>query len=351
MVWLDEIGAAQPRALALAARHTGYEVSIFLDWFEYLRKVAERAGVSIAEARVLYAEAATFARAMDFDAAYPKAVQAVSSARDTLKRNATVLKGEIDGIRDQISPLISSAQNEGIDVNWCLKPLAIASAMYNAEDYIASLDTHASLLNDISHYVASIRAGLPVGKLSGTYDIPPETTDIITIDYMHPEAGGWLQEQYGSSTVLSYVRSTVKEYAPEAEIVGYRVVPPRVIVFIRSPIAPVIAALIIAAIFALIVYWVTQMFNRRAEADVKIKETEKEIADIRDQFYNRAYDDYVNGRITKETFDSITGQYDSGLDKLAEQFQVSGWGVIDMLKWLIPAAIVLTVVGWFVGRK
>lgn len=346
MVWLDEIGGV----VALGAR-TGYEVALYLDWFEYLKKVSERSGVSIAGAYTVYTQAVNYARALNFGVAYPKAVEAVRLGRDTLKRNYPTLRVATDGLRNEISALLSGAQREGINISWAFSPLTIASGLYNGGDYTAAFDVHYSLRDDVRNYIANARAGRPVGRLSGTYDIPAGTTDIITLDYLNTEGAGWLQQWYSAGASLEQIRRAIREQAPEAEVIGYKVVPPRIIIFVRSPIAPLIAAIILAVLATVLVTMAALAFIYRAQADAKIAEEKRNIDDNRADFYNKAYDDLRDGKISQDTFDDVTGNYDEGYKAMVESFEQKGMDLMGLLMMIIPVGIAVMVLGWFLQRK
>lgn len=361
MVWLDEIGGyGAPRVLTAggelrAAGYTGFEVAVFLDWYEYLRKVADAAGVDISRARSLYLEAVSYARALDFNAAYPKATEAVRVARDTLKRNGGVLRAETDRVRNDISAVLSQAQREGIDVSPFLKPLAIASAAYNSGDYIAALDLHLSLRSDVSSFVANVRAGRPVGRLSGTYDIPAGTTDIITVDYLSAESVGYQQEWFASDAVVSYIKSTIRQYEPNAVVLGYKVVPPRVVVFIRSPILPAIALAILKIVLAVVIVigilGALYFFSEMTRADVLKAQEERKAYEAKLEYDKYLTNLLAEGKISEETFWKLKNASDTTFKDTVDQMEKTPMGMLEMLMWLIPIALVLTVIGWFVGRK
>jgi hypothetical protein len=357
MVWLDRIGGyGAPRALSAggelrAAGYTGFEVAVFLDWYEYLNRVAGAARVDISQARAAYLEAVSRAREMDFNAAYPKAVEAVRLARDALKRSGAALRAEADRVRGDISSILSQAQREGIDVGAFIRPLAVASAAYNSGDYIAALDLHLSIRSDVSSFVASARAGRPVGRLSGTYDIPAGTTDIITVDFLSAESVGYQQEWLASDAAVSYIRGIVKQYEPGAEVLGYRVVPPRVVIFVRSPIAPVILYIIFAAVFFIGLSAVLYFWYEGARADAQKAAEERKAYEAKLEYDKYLLGLLTEGKISKETFDKLKGESDTAFKSTVEQMERTPTGLLETLVWLIPVALVLTVIGWFVGRR
>lgn len=326
--------------------HTAFEVTLFFDWFEYLERVAYSTGVNISSALVKHDQAIYYAQAGDFDSAYPHAVGAVDDARATLRYNNLTLKAVCDSLIDSISSTMYQAQSEGINVNAFLIPYANSVLLYNAEDYIAAVSTLSSLNEDLWTYVSHARTGLPVDALSGSYDIPEGTTDIIAINYMHPEAGGWIQERYSPDVIMEQVRTILAGQG--VSLVGIRHIPPRIIIFVRgSPITPAIAALIIKLIIVALVcatlmvialaYWGAT--EAQAERDMRIGEMSY-------NFKSRLLGDLEEGKISPATYSKISDNWDEGINSILE---AGGPGIIEMLVWAIPAIVGVWVIGTLIS--
>jgi len=328
---------------------TSYEVTIFLDWFTYLDRVAGYAGVDISSARAKNSRAVHYASIMDFDSAYPYAKDAVTDARDTLRANNPVLKAACDHLIGSISAEMEEARREGIAVDCFLGPYSNCLAVYNAGDYIAAVRILSSLSDEVSGYVSSARAGRPVGRITGAYDIPEGTTEILSIEYVQPEAAGWVEERYALEAVRDEIASVVRDAG--GTLLEVRLRPPRILVFVRteSPLAwwvvLGIMAVVFTAVFGIFCLWLPAM------EEAKEREEERKILETRNEFHARAYDDLVNGRISQDTFDAVVGAYDEGMTEIIEEWGKRQESLLGMLMWLIPVAIVLSVVGWFIPKR
>lgn len=352
MGWIDRIGN-----IASLGEHTAYEVALFLNWYEYLNSVARRSGIDISDARWQYQDALHYVGVHDFDRAYQFATEAVKLARQTLKANGERLKSLTWNKRNEITQLLSQAQSENIDVSAFMVPLTTLDRMYTSGDYIAAFDYAHSLYDDIRQYMGAVRAGRPYSVLSGAYDIPEGTTDILVVNVNVFEGSGWLQETYREEFFKRQIEQIIKEQAPHAEVLGYKVIPPRIIVYIRSPL-PFLAALAIGlaivAAFLLVVMWGLNTFLGVGREN-KIAERTLELEDQRQQFIQKVYDDVREGRISEETAQAIIDAYNEGYEQTMHTVQQSSQGLVGQLTTLAIAVaggiVAVKAVGYLLERR
>jgi len=353
MVWIDQQGRIKPRKVALGVvAHTEYEVLLYFDWFEYLRKVADRTGISIADAKTAFTQAQSLWQSGDFNSAYTKAVSAVTLARNVLKASKTILNQYITQFKTRIATSLQTAQSRGVNITGFAKPLAIATAIYNAGDYTAAFDVHDSLAGDVERYVSSAIAGKTVGKMSATYDIPAGTTDIITTNFVSAECAGWSQEWLSSNIVRNNLVNTVKSVDPTAVILGYVVMPPRIVIFVRSPIAPIIIGIILAAVFfAICVSAIALWAWSGAAVEIKKADEEKAALDATLAYKNSILAMYANGQISEATMKDLLAGADSNLNNTLHSLeQLGGVNIMGLIMMLIPIGVALLALSWFLKR-
>jgi len=345
--WIDRIGG-----IAALGTHTAYEVAVFLDWYEFLRKVADGAGVDISPSVAEYDEACRQVQLRNFDAAFERAKAAVQTARSILKspQASAKLADMAWRRREAVLSLLSQARAEGINVSGFDAPLRVLDTQMASKDYAVAFDTADSLLRDVQGFLSAVRSGRPYAPSSATYDMPPGTTDIITVNYNIFEGSGWLQEYYQENAVIQQIIRSIKENAPGVEVLGYKVVPPRIIIFVRSPLAPLVAfliALVITTICAVVAMYFAHKFLGIG-MDKEIAEKTLDLEKQREQFISKVYDDLREGRISPETAKMLIDGYNEGYEKTVEETKkaVSGMGIVEKV-----AIVAVVVAGAYIAAK
>jgi len=316
---------------------------IYLNWYEFLKTVADGAGITIPSSLVAQiSQARGYFEAGRYAEAYSMSSAAVRDFRALLKAQKDQLTARCTALIDSINVTRSSAISKGIDVSAFTTPFNSALAMYDGSDFIGSFYALSGLSEDLSSYVSNARLGKYVLPMSGTYNIPTGTTDVIILNACQVETAGWAY--LSPEEIRAALLPIVKESGVE-DILEIRVSGPRIIIFCKgSPFAwiPFIALLlkaIMTIIIAVVLIWrISAYFIEPAV------QREKEAGDLARAKVEAQteYDEYIadkvaSGEISPEVGSEMTKEH---ADNMSTIQLPSGWGITDYIKLGIGIAII-----------
>jgi len=293
VIWLDKLQGVKGNP------YTGTDVAVYLDWYSWLRQVADLAGVSLGNAESWYNDAVSKAGAGDLDGAYASARYAVRLARDLLLAQVDKLEAEFDARRQNLVSQLSQAKAQGVDVSAFYKYLSQVDLLRRAggRELCPALYLIDSLTSSLATYVQRWQAGaMNLDPGSGVFDVPAGTTDVIIFNQLLGEGAGYGAVWANSDVFKGWIASTIKDYCPEANILEVRYSPPLIIVFIQSPIAwgaalaaiwaiikttlpfaikCIAATIVVYAVGKYVVQPICRVFEKRAEAEKTIAEAQE----------------------------------------------------------------------------
>ncbi len=321
---------------------------VFLNWFEYLRNVAVGAGVSIpALLSSRISQARGYFEVRRYGTAYNMVSSAVREFRTILKGERVQLKARCDALVRTITATLDAARTERIGVDAFTSPFNGALAMYNGEDFIAAFHVLSNLAEDISRYLSNARMGLWVDPLTGTYDIPAGTTDIITIEVFQPESAGWA---YISADVIrEQAEKIVRDVGGEA-VLEIRYTPPRLIIFAKgSPLLWFVPVILIAILVVVPIVWAIGTFFigpwKMAEETGKLQRRK---AELTADYQKYLADKVAAGELSPEVADQLSDDFSEEMEKI--EMPEVGPGIMDIIKYGAVAGIVVLSLAYLLPR-
>lgn len=287
---------------------TRSDAVVFLNWYSFLKDVADKAGIAIpAGISSRMAQARGYFEIGRYETAYSMASAAVRDFRTLLKGKRVELRARCDALISSITATLNDARAEGIEVYAFTTPFNGAMSMYDGDDFIAAFHALSGLAEDLSNYVSSARMGRYVTPLSGAYNIPDGTTDIVTLTDFQVESAGWAYTP--TEEIREALLPVVREAGGE-DILEVRRVGPRIIVFIKgSPIFWIIPVLVAMVIFAVGTWIFSQTILipwKREEEQGKLA---RHKADLIDSYNKYIADKVAAGDLSPEVGQQLTGEY------------------------------------------
>jgi hypothetical protein len=316
------------------------DAAVFLNWWEWLKETAERAGITIPSGLTSQAaQARGYFEIGRYEEAYSMASAAVRDFRALLKGQREQFKARCDGLVSSINTARNSAIASGIEVGAFTDAYNGSLAMYNGGDFLGAFHALSFLAEDLANYVSSARMGRLVLPVSGTYDIPAGTTDILVFNNIKVESTGWLYSS--EEEIRDMLRPLVIEAGGE-DVLGVRVMGPRTIVYIKgSPIFWFLLASLIVKILIIIFAAVTLIYIFAIPA-IRHEEEEgllaRRKADLMDSYNKYVADKVAAGELTPEVANQLTGEYADNMATI--KIPEGGWGITDYLKLGAGIAIV-----------
>jgi tetratricopeptide (TPR) repeat protein len=325
----------------LAYKRTPFECAILRGWYKYIRDVATKTGIPISDIDGIFAAAESYFARNNFDAAYDYYKQAVTRGRERVKAYKANLKAAVDTMYAKLRESIDAGWKEGADMSGFNLPLRDLDTQYKKGDYLAAYNTAASLLDQVAKYREAVRLRLPHARGPAVTGLPPGTTDLIVVDYLLGEGNAWSQEYYASKYIQEKIVAAVKQVDPTAEVLGYRVDPPRVVVFVRgSPIAPLILVIVLVIVVGLMAMGILYMIKGLVGMDAEVAKAQAEAEKARAQFYDNVRKDLAEGRISPDTAKMLLDNYDEEYRETQEIVKkVVGPPVIQTLLMLLGLGI------------
>lgn len=322
---------------------TPFECTIFLDWFEYLAEIAGEAGISISWSE--YNQALSDYNAGNYDSALTHAKTAVREARHTLTAASGTLKSISKSKLAAIGNELIRARGMGLNVDAFTGPLNRSLSIYDAEDYIASTYLFGNLYDDLTRYIAECEVGRGE-PLSGTYDLPEGTTDILVVEDFNPSVMGWASKRVAPEMLRHRAQEALNAAGwTEARVLEVRYKPPRIEVFVYYPggLGPVAIFVIVTVAVAIAGYFVYRMVVdwKREEEYAK---SERHKMDIINDYHMWIATQVAEGNMSPDTASDLLGEFDDIFSKI--NLPRAKAGLLDLLM-----KILILVVGAFAAIK
>jgi len=340
---------------------SGYDVAAYMDWYLWLKNVSDLAGCDLGDAPQWYSLAAAIVSGQQpgtLDEAYYYARMAVMVARSKLvePENLSKLTQAFDQRYSGIKTTIESAKAAGIDVSGFERYVSQFLDLYKkagGRQICVGLWTAEQMKTDLSNYINKWVSGAQdLEPRYGLYDIlAPSTsdaTDILILDQLGCEA-------VGAAMFISDYQEEVKAWAvdfvrsmdPNAQVLEVRFLPPKVVVFIKSPfpwdklvqMLPLLAKVIGACVAVYLAgnYIVKPMARAiQVQAEVQ-RDIAKITADVQNNIMNNPN---LSEQTKKELVEAITKGFQE-MSKAAAPM----WSLSDIVK-VAGAVMVLGLVLW-----
>lgn len=340
---------------------TGYDVAAYMDWYLWLKNVSDLAGCDLGDTPQWYSLAAAIVSGQQpgtLDEAYYYARMAVMVARSKLMEteNLSKLTQAFDQRYSGIKTTIESAKAAGIDVSGFERYASQFLDLYKkagGRQICVGLWTAEQMKTDLSSYINRWVSGAQdLDPKYGLYDIlAPSTsdaTDILILDQMGCEA-------VGASMFISDYQEEVRTWAadfvhsmdPSAQVLEVRFLPPKVVIFIKSPfpwsslmtVLPLLAKVVGAAVCLwLFGNYIVKPIARAIQVQAEVQ---RDIAKITsDTQLAIANNPNLSEETKKELIDEITKGFQE-MSKAAAPM----WSVSDIVK-VAGAVVVLGLVLW-----
>ena len=312
---------------------------IYLNWYEFLKEVADGAGIAVPSGLVSQiSQARGYFEVGRYEEAYSMSSAAVRDFRALLKGQREQFRARCDALVGSINATLSGAQRDGIDVGAFTNPFNAALAIYGGEDFIGSFYSLNGLAEDLSNYVSNARMGRYVSTMAGAYNVPDGTTDIIVIDRLQVESAGWayVSEQDMREILMPLVRQAGGE-----EILEVRFAGPRITIFVKgSPILDIIFAFVLLiSIVLAVTYAVVQIFAGPAiEHEKQEGELARRKAEIQDSYNRYIAEKVQSGELSPEVGKQLMDENSENLQNI--QLPEGGWGITDYIKLGVGIAVV-----------
>jgi len=315
---------------------------IFLNWYEFLKKVADGAGITIPSGIVSQiSQARGYFETGRYGEAYSMSSAAVRDFRALLKAQKEQLRARCAALIGSVDSTRSSAISSGIDVTAFTNPYNGALAMYNGSDFIGAFYALSGLSEDLSSYVSNVKLGRYVLPMSGAYNIPVGTTDVIILNACQVETAGWayLSPEEIRTILLPVVRESGVE-----DILEVRVSGPRIMIFCKgSPllwfpfilaILKIIAWVIIGAvlIWRITAYFIDPAVQREKEAG----DLARAQVDAQTEFDKYITDKVASGEISPEVGHQLIDEH---AENVSNVNLPGGRGIMDYI--ILGAGVVI----------
>jgi hypothetical protein len=340
---------------------TGYDVAAYMDWYLWLKSVSDLAGCDLGDAPQWYNLAAAIVTGQQpgtLDEAYYYARMAVSVARAKLvePENQQRLTSAFDERYRSIKATIDSAKSVGIDVSGFERYVTKFLDVYRGaggRQICVGLWIAEEMRTDLSNYINRWVSGAQdLEPRFGLYDIlAPSTadaTDVLVLDQLGCEATGpyqfitdWQEE------TKRWAVEFVQSMNPNAQVLEVRFLPPKVVIFIKSPFPwdkliqfiPLLAKIIGACVAIYLAgNYIVKPIARAIQVQAEVqRDIAKIMADTQNNIINNPN---LSEQTKKELIDAIT----KGFQEVSKAAAPT-WSLSDIVK-VAGAVMVLGLVMW-----
>lgn len=343
--WFDEAYAL--RNYTFPGVHTAFECSIYMSWYDFYKYVLRKCGISTPEADAWYSRAVQYWGLRDFDSCYSASKNAVIKIREAAEANKSRVAESVKFLHSTIVSKLRKYSEQGIPVSEYYRSVASLESLMTAGSWIMAYKVADSLLGSIESYsTAYISKTIPVNITHCITNVPGQATDYSVITLTPSEGAGWSEYWYASKYFYDKVGALIREVEPTAQLLEVRVEYPRVMIFVKgSPIAPVLAVLLIKVIAAVIlavialyaIKYITAVFTQGATiAEALARKADAEANTVRE-----LREMAEKGLISKETLEDLLGKY---MEKSKQEAEVIKGAEVSPLK-LLGSLLILGVGG------